>query len=269
MGLTRRPGLAPCAHPVHPHVRGAHAPPWPGTLCAPGPSPRAWGSPARPTRPHPQVRSIPTCVGLTAAPRPFPLLWTVHPHVRGAHVFAHLRLVQLRGPSPRAWGSPRGALTPAGCFWSIPTCVGLTPTEETIRRQIRVHPHVRGAHNPGFIEYQFRNGPSPRAWGSPKRSLSGYVRHRSIPTCVGLTAGHGTSPIKPSGPSPRAWGSRHRCVSRAHDARSIPTCVGLTVLSPTGTRSMLVHPHVRGAHVGLHVLDGAPVRSIPTCVGLT
>ena len=66
VGLTSPSTTSPRRSPVHPHVRGAHLPALAVCVAAIGPSPRAWGSPARPERARTGRRSIPTCVGLTA-----------------------------------------------------------------------------------------------------------------------------------------------------------------------------------------------------------
>ena len=134
-------------------------------------------------------------------------------------------------------------------------------------------------------------------------------RARSIPTCVGTTAGppggpHGLA-VHPHvrgdyrtgeiiiaaivGPSPRAWGLRAYSGSWTRAQRSIPTCVGTTPpLSPPPAPPP-VHPHVRGDYLAIRLMSvysvgpsprawglppwppGAPtwVRSIPTCVGTT
>ncbi len=128
VGLTQTAIPRRHVRPVHPHVRGAHGPPCPRPLPGNGPSPRAWGSPGQSGALAQAPRSIPTCVGLTprrewSLPRP-----TVHPHVRGAHIWAGLLARGDTGPSPRAWGS-RMVCTGCGATWrSIPTCVGLTVT---------------------------------------------------------------------------------------------------------------------------------------------
>ncbi|AFR06729.1 hypothetical protein B005_4440 [Nocardiopsis alba ATCC BAA-2165] len=152
-------------------------------------------------------------------------------------------------------------------------------------------------------------GPSPRVWGSQRRGRARHPPKRSIPTCVGLTAGpypacsgaavhphvrgvHRQSHRPASGldgPSPRAWGSRTELFAGELEARSIPTCVGLTGQRPAAGSSCSVHPHVRGAHEGASsrawmICGPSPrawgsqgltgpkprlLRSIPTCVGLT
>src|SRR5690606_27676162 len=129
------------------------------------------------------------------------------------------------GPSPRAWGSQGGYHVGGG-----------SPV---------VHPHVRGAHLAIDTDGEIVIGPSPRAWGSLVRHGRAAETGRSIPTCVGLTAGtpspqtsHAVHPHvrgahvacpgsnrRPIGPSPRAWGSR------GWKRRIAP--------------SALVHPHVR------------------------
>ncbi len=176
-----------------------------------------------------------------------------------------------------------------GLLRSIPTCVGLTINSARQR--------------------SFRNGPSPRAWGSPRCRPARGRRGRSIPTCVGLTAcrqsaafgeavhphvrgAHGSADqpaVLGRGPSPRAWGSHRHGDPNDSDDRSIPTCVGLTESGIPSKTVASVHPHVRGAHtltMGASKSMGGPsprawgslasltprrrrARSIPTCVGLT
>ncbi len=208
---------------------------------------------------HP--RSIPTCVGLTRPAASRISGRAVHPHVRGAHQQFQGSLVVPVGPSPRAWGSPsrRGRCRSRGR--SIPTCVGLTLRRLSISGLAMVHPHVRGAHDAANGFAHLFSGPSPRAWGSPDRRPHESAVGRSIPTCVGLTVGHGAALVAGDGPSPRAWGSRGGCEDGVLVLRSIPTCVGLTNWRPTSGCVRTVHPHVRGAHKltrGLVCLDHGP-----------
>src|SRR5690606_26015464 len=132
---------------VHPHVRGAHS--W-------------WISTATSA-----PRSIPTCVGLTQHHSVTPAARTVHPHVRGAHDDCGEMFLNVRGPSPRAWGSPWSGRRCTLVRRSIPTCVGLTG------RMPR--------------STSWTTGPSPRAWGSRCAQRPQGLPPRSIPTCVGLT----------------------------------------------------------------------------------
>src|SRR5690606_16925926 len=114
---------------------------------------------------HP--RSIPTCVGLTTGAALYHPGTPVHPHVRGAHVVRHGRAAETGR--------------------SIPTCVGLTLRASRASPSRAVHPHVRGAHWLRARGSRTVGGPSPRAWGSLARRARQVAKHRSIPTCVGLT----------------------------------------------------------------------------------
>ena len=248
VGLTRCWSIRVRVSVVHPHVRGAHQSANRTPNSATGPSPRAWGSPARLALCRAYPRSIPTCVGLTRISARWARRWSVHPHVRGAHDVVLGVYREEYGPSPRAWGSRTGGFPYGTRDRSIPTCVGLTPTSAKPRVEDAVHPHVRGAHARWIGPMVCDDGPSPRAWGS--QSTGGCPRpgFRSIPTCVGLTAPSptcsGLTQVHPhvrgahfhtaisgsphAGPSPRAWGSRPFSPAQATPGRSIPTCVGLT-----------------------------------------
>ncbi|AAZ55620.1 hypothetical protein Tfu_1584 [Thermobifida fusca YX] len=220
----------------------------PQRLVTHGPSPRAWGSPLI-QAPHIfRGRSIPTCVGLTCVVPVWVPVWAVHPHVRGAHILRSSVIARRTGPSPRAWGSQRGSAADTALPRSIPTCVGLTSSSRAVWWSRSVHPHVRGAHPVVGVGVEVGVGPSPRAWGSPRRSRCAVLHCRSIPTCVGLTATTSGDHTPAAGPSPRAWGSLGHQGLRLGVRRSIPTCVGLTGDPPSFKRSTTVHPHVRGAH---------------------
>mgnify|MGYP001168673808 CR=1 FL=1 len=169
VGLTPRPAARRELRAVHPHVRGAHS-----SL------PDSAGS---------NERSIPTCVGLTRAAARWPSWWPVHPHVRGAHPPCEARHRPPLGPSPRAWGSHAHEPPGRGPGRSIPTCVGLTRAVCSTDSGVTVHPHVRGAHRTPFVGWFAITGPSPRAWGSHRARPRRACPRRSIPTCVGLTAG--------------------------------------------------------------------------------
>ena len=289
VGLT--PTALRAAHraQVHPHVRGAHGEFRFHSSSWDGPSPRAWGSHQRSALLFRVPRSIPTCVGLTVNRCPV--------------------LVDDGGPSPRAWGSHPHVRGADAHERSIPTCVGLTRSPMRSYAITAVHPHVRGAHCPTRYAGTCHDGPSPRAWGSRRGVEARRRRHRSIPTCVGLTRqpspARSRSTVHPHvrgahgerirgstvrvGPSPRAWGSLEQPLVFGVVGRSIPTCVGLTVRAAFLTQDEAVHPHVRGAHTRGRVVSSGERgpsprawgsrsgprgrecrwRSIPTCVGLT
>ena len=52
-----------------------------------------------------------------------------------------------------------------------------------------VHPHVRGEYIEAETYQAVNYGPSPRAWGIPELAELLAADFRSIPTCVGNTAG--------------------------------------------------------------------------------
>src|SRR5690606_21283572 len=151
-----------------------------------GPSPRAWGSGREQQRGVLLTRSIPTCVGLGRTGRRAHRSGAVHPHVRGARTSVSSARAPRLGPSPRAWGSGRGPHARRGCWRSIPTCVGLGRGARRRRVCPAVHPHVRGARGHRLVWPLGRGGPSPRAWGSERRTPHHPWTARSIPTCVGL-----------------------------------------------------------------------------------
>jgi len=191
---------------------------------------------------------------------------------------------------------------------SIPTCVGLGQRERCTGRPHSVHPHVRGARHGLDPEDTDMYGPSPRAWGSVRRTRNRCRHIQSIPTCVGLGSRRASRPspraVHPHlrgawrpmtwllsgsiGPSPRAWGLADQVVVRLGSFRSIPTCVGLGSAATRPGAPAQVHPHVRGAWLlgsddavavggpsprawglgGSRDRSSEHERSIPTCVGL-
>jgi len=198
-------------------------------------------------------------------------------------------ILQVGGPSPRAWGLLGVPSRDELGHRAIPTCVGTTGWPYRPPWPVPVHPHVRGDYGWLPSDRAAYSGPSPRAWGLLVVVVAGHHDHRAIPTCVGTTVhvplaiakkpGHPhvrgdyarrrAQLMLPSGPSPRAWGLRgHR---RPGDVgkRAIPTCVGTTEgPRPVGGGGP-GHPHVRGDYGP--VLGSGPRarRAIPTCVGTT
>ena len=233
-----------------------------------GPSPRAWGSRLNLIPAALPPGSIPTCVGFTTPAWATSKAATVHPHVRGVHQACGDTKPLVRGPSPRAWGSPVLPLPFLKRVRSIPTCVGFTARDPTTRRESSVHPHVRGVHTMSSQARFSTGGPSPRAWGSPAAPGALAGGRRSIPTCVGFTGSGWTSTAVTSvhphvrgvhdqqphrvnvrgGPSPRAWGSLAENGVLGLQGRSIPTCVGFTQRAAVTPADREVHPHVRGVH---------------------
>ncbi len=167
VGNTVRRCRSRTRSPVHPHARGEHVDQQHQSPSRIGSSPRAWGTLAF-NRSHPPIfRFIPTRVGNTSTEVPRINPRPVHPHARGEHGTALVKVVIITGSSPRAWGTQALSQRRAGVARFIPTRVGNTG---------RLH----GA----AVEY---SGSSPRAWGT--RSV--YIQHRNmyrfIPTRVGNT----------------------------------------------------------------------------------
>ena len=121
-------------------------------------------------------------------------------------------------------------------------------------------------------------GSSPRMWGTRSSRRSMNPAPRFIPTHVGNTAGHDSSPpsqpVHPHacgehtithwvarrtvGSSPRMWGTPRRARCYRPRRRFIPTHVGNTKDRNFPTRERSVHPHACGEHPG-GTGDGAGV----------
>ena len=212
---------------VHPHVRGDHDAR--NTDCEQrvGSPPRAWGSPTQGSITKSVVRFTPTCVGITVFPGPEQNTLTVHPHVRGDHLYNGGVPVVPNGSPPRAWGSRADS---GRNWWRLrftPTCVGITVAGQSRELQKTVHPHVRGDHWINSLQDQLQAGSPPRAWGSPGLGVFAARPSRFTPTCVGITtptiSSNAASTVHPHvrgdhfsrirqsdhsrGSPPRAWGS--------------------------------------------------------------
>ena len=170
-------------------------------------------------------------------------------------------IIDLRGPSPRAWGEHYEAAKPGGTR-TIPTRVGRTIG--ATRLDLASH------------------GPSPRAWGEPRR---GKLPHgpRTIPTRVGRTRpsrgrvprtdhphARGENAARAgrcrNGPSPRAWGEQLR--SNPVPVTDHPHARGENNQSAPRLRPVPDHPHARGEKLG-RGRRRADARTIPTRVGRT
>ena len=135
-----------------------------------GSSPHAWGLRGRIRRQrlesavHPHMRGayvvdhglpdflrrfIPTCVGLTLRGAGSALRSPVHPHMRGAYLLIVNQSMLMHGSSPHAWGLLEPLLTGTFKHRFIPTCVGLTTMAFRTHLVLSVHPHMRGAYQPG------------------------------------------------------------------------------------------------------------------------
>ena len=126
VGNTRQGHGRERPEPVHPHARGEHTLWVNTTLLRFGSSPRPWGTrPARACRSLPR-RFIPTPVGNTPASRVVGWRLSVHPHARGEHQVSHVSRNEIRGSSPRPWGTRPHRPRPERSLRFIPTPVGNT-----------------------------------------------------------------------------------------------------------------------------------------------
>mgnify|MGYP007019849928 FL=1 len=229
--------------------------------------------------------------------------------MRGEHHRAGPDPPRGDGPSPRAWGAHPFQGHADLPKRTIPTCVGSTVLGFFHPPLDADHPHVRGEHGHHMTTTSYGSGPSPRAWGARRPRRSTRTHPRTIPTCVGSTAGRSRrrwgradhphvrgehlvwswSTSRRNGPSPRAWGARDHRRRHQRRRRTIPTCVGSTSAAASATSPHSDHPHVRGEHStspGWRTRRGGPSprawgaprleaqrvarrRTIPTCVGST
>ena len=249
VGNSKRGGPAHFWGAVHPHVRGELGISFFRRQPQNGSSPRAWGTRIKPLPKCILHRFIPTCVGnsyeVALSYRPT----TVHPHVRGELPHDECGRVVRHGSSPRAWGT---RLRAALCQYRrgfIPTCVGNSLSSMCLRRDLAVHPHVRGELRMPRRRLRPFYGSSPRAWGTLSSVLFTKCEYRFIPTCVGnswenyLTRQQAT--VHPhvrgelfgmaykisasTGSSPRAWGTHAGGCEVSYEQRFIPTCVGNSI----------------------------------------
>ena len=212
----------------------------------PGPSPRARGS--RGDRRGRLVRagSIPAGAGKPSIRIAGRSRLEVHPRGRGEAVAAVRHGGGFGGPSPRARGSPPAHRRHLERRGSIPAGAGKPRTSNGIGRRNGVHPRGRGeaVDWPGLPK--LRQGPSPRARGSPNEVQSPLTSPRSIPAGAGKPSarrsrrrattvhprGRGEAlddePANPieAGPSPRARGSPRNQRRPPGGARSIPAGAG-------------------------------------------
>ena len=262
---------------VHPHARGEHA--WQGAqiplIC--GPSPRPWGtrSLARSQATHP--RSIPTPVGNTGRRRRLSSGAPVHPHARGEHVLSAEAPTDLRGPSPRPWGTLGGAVAGDVDARSIPTPVGNTEGRTRKSEGRSVHPHARGEHCISLSSFTFASRSIPTPVGNTAVLGTGGVPASVHPHARGEHSGVRSQGTSMRGPSPRPWGTldghqpRRPLPVHPHARGEHEHCQGYQVASPgpsprpwgntavlgTGGVPASVHPHARGEH------SWSPLRTCP------
>ncbi len=172
---------------VHPHARGEHCRQPMFTIWGSGSSPRPWGTRFDHRITLSLVRFIPTPVGNTGPSPSMITVSSVHPHARGEHGQAYIRLKTEDGSSPRPWGTHLTQIRQRSRCRFIPTPVGNTTAERQECSADTVHPHARGEHRLNVAAAPINCGSSPRPWGTPRRSCGTCYWHRFIPTPVGNT----------------------------------------------------------------------------------
>ena len=189
VGRTGRGSLQRRDQPDHPHGRGENPTSKSSAEDEDGPSPRAWGEPAKVRFLSCEPRTIPTGVGRTARKAARFSIRTDHPHGRGENTFRDEAARQTVGPSPRAWGERIRQRSPRFSHRTIPTGVGRTQEKCLGRTAISDHPHGRGENTSTSTGFNGRFGPSPRAWGEREPATGHQSPPRTIPTGVGRTSG--------------------------------------------------------------------------------
>ncbi len=177
----------PGAWPVHPHARGEHVFIKKLYSAAAGSSPRPWGTRFSGKRFRVDGRFIPTPVGNTSYGAYSTYSAAVHPHARGEHEIPQKSMIQIRGSSPRPWGTPDTARPIRAECRFIPTPVGNTGTARPAFDRRSVHPHARGEHHVSVDEVADSRGSSPRPWGTRSVDIEQANNGRFIPTPVGNT----------------------------------------------------------------------------------
>ena len=173
-----------------------------------GSSPRLWGTLPFPCVDCGQLRFIPTPVGNTPNIARGCRHWAVHPHACGEHVDGGTHWGDLRGSSPRLWGTPSQSRCKPSLGRFIPTPVGNTRGLPSRRKTVLVHPHACGEHESDPGGHADNRGSSPRLWGTPLSGFFNPFHKRFIPTPVGNTTPVSRAPV-PATVHPHACGE-HR-----------------------------------------------------------
>ncbi len=131
------------------------------------------------------------------------------------------------GSSPRMWGTRERRRHSAARYRFIPTHVGNTTLCQLPNLHRPVHPHACGEHMDAK-SHSYKDGSSPRMWGTPPKYFAISLSRRFIPTMWehAQTLNHQFTP----GSSPRMWGTHEHAPRGNAERRFIPTHVGNTLL---------------------------------------
>ena len=207
--------------------------------------------------------------------------------MRGENTLPSLRLFDLFGSPPHAWGKCLLLSFLLAVIRFTPTCVGkmfcsvITPPEPS------VHPHMRGENlffrncSPGY------SGSPPHAWGKCFINIFSKLHDRFTPTCVGkiifLLHYYPIISVHPHmrgenwygtpqkcgyfGSPPHAWGKFQQSSYRQTNYRFTPTCVGKIPGTDKSLFALSVHPHMRGENIGVKGLEFLFLGSPPHAWG--
>jgi len=112
---------------------------------------------------------------------------SVHPHACGEHLINAIHNQLDYGSSPRMWGTRHPDIFQVADHRFIPTHVGNTWAGVPGKGEAAVHPHACGEHNGIHASGMYRDGSSPRMWGTLPPCFMYSFASRFIPTHVGNT----------------------------------------------------------------------------------
>jgi len=174
---------------VHPHACGEHWATGNMALNSSGSSPRMWGTLRTRNRGASEMRFIPTHVGNTPANSRGAGCRAVHPHACGEHTATAAKPDNIRGSSPRMWGTLYMIMYQPTSGRFIPTHVGNTRPARRREGPGAVHPHACGEHRHIGLVLSDTGGSSPRMWGTRSLLRQHTYGQGFIPTHVGNTRG--------------------------------------------------------------------------------
>ncbi len=156
---------------VHPRLRGEHYPWWILTGPRSGSSPLARGTLTEKGERRAKERFIPACAGNTTWASLCRSQFTVHPRLRGEHVFASLSMRCANGSSPLARGTHENEDAKRAEQRFIPACAGNTTGCRTRTQTGAVHPRLRGEHGHDCSAHGWASGSSPLARGTQHHQI--------------------------------------------------------------------------------------------------
>ena len=132
--------------PVHPRMRGEHVLSTKDNAFGCGSSPHARGTHSCTLDDMATPRFIPACAGNTASDYFGNGSITVHPRMRGEHIYLERYWLQPGGSSPHARGTRISLMTGRPPRRFIPACAGNTLSRTFTSVIMAVHPRMRGEH---------------------------------------------------------------------------------------------------------------------------